>query len=112
MAIATDAQVQRMADERFRPICQRIRALVNEAKDLIVADDDVYQALTQGSPTWTDTNPSAPPHLLTPGDVLSIHTFLFWFAKFSDGGAIDMADGKNLGGAQYPTVQKACILGL
>jgi hypothetical protein len=97
MAAATNAQVQAFVDARIRPRCEQIRGLLNALVDDIAAIDDVYAALTVGSPTWTDGRTDAPPHLLTPADVLSINTMLN-----------DLKTAIS-GNAQLPIVRKACV---
>lgn len=97
MAAATDAQVQTYVNERIRPAAEAARALKIALDDNIAAIDDVYAALTAGSPTWEDDRPDAPPHLLTPSDVLAINTFM---------NNIRDAIRDN---AQYPVVLKSCV---
>ena len=96
-AEATDAQVQSFVNNRIRPRAEQIRALEILMTDDISSIDDVYNALNQQSPTWSDNRDDAPPHLLTPSDILAINTFLH-----------DIQDAiKNH--AQYPIVLKACV---
>lgn len=94
---ATDAQVQNFVNTRIRPHCELARALALAFADDIASIDDIYAALTQQSPTWTDDRTDGPPHLLTPDDVLAINTFL---------NDIKTAITTN---AQYPIVLKACV---
>lgn len=63
---ATDVQVQNYSDSRVRPRAEEIRALYLACKDDKAAIDDVYTALTEQSPTWSDNRTDGPPHLLTP----------------------------------------------
>ncbi len=108
---STDDQVQRFVDEVLRPFCTKFRALRQEAANILVQNEDEVLNVRQQSPTWTDTNPSNPAHLLTPDDVNALWTLLFWFDKFCAGAGIDVdGGGVNLGGAQYPILVKACPL--
>jgi hypothetical protein len=94
---ATDEQVQKFVDERIRPHAELARQLAVLFDDDIALIDDVYNALNVGSPTWSDGRTDAPPHLLTPADILSINTFLH-----------DIRDAiKNH--AQYSIVLKATV---
>jgi hypothetical protein len=97
MAIATDAQVQRFVDERFRPRAESVRLLLNQFLDDLANIGDVFNAVTQPTPTWTDQRKDGPPHLLVPTDVVAYNTF-----------ATDISNAiKNH--AQYPIMQKACV---
>lgn len=107
MPIATDQQVQRFVSERFRPRAEQARALYLACKDDKAAIDDVYAAVAQETPTWSDDRPDGPPHLLTPSDVLAYNTFLDMLIAFIEG---TLTDGnKNTGAAQWPVMQDACV---
>ncbi len=97
MPAATDAQVQGYVDSRIRPMAYAARALKIALDDHIAAIDDVYAALAAQNPTWEDDRPDAPPHFLTPSDVLAINTFM---------NNIRDAIRDN---AQYAVVLKACV---
>ena len=97
MASATDAQVQRFVNERVRVRSEQIRALYLACKDDKGAIDDVYAALTQQSPTWTDNRTDGPPHLLVANDVLAWNAFISSFISFVEG------DGG------YAKVLQACV---
>lgn len=96
---ATNAQVQQFANERVRVRSEQIRALLLSMEDDITAIDDVYANLTS-TPDWTDQRQDAPPHLLTPSDVLAWNTFI---------NDIKTAMRNNV---QLPVVLKACVTGL
>lgn len=100
MPIATDLQVQRYADDRVRPRAEQIRALLLAMEDDKSSIDDVYQALTQASPTWSDVRTDGPPHLLTGNDVLAWNTF------------VTEVVAAIRGNAQLPVVLKACVRGV
>lgn len=103
---ATDQQVQNFVDQRIRPRAEQIRALYLACKDDKAHIDDIYAALTQPTPTWTDNRTDGPPHLLTPSDVLAINTFLTGLiALVESGNSGDMTAA----GAQYPVVLKATV---
>ena len=108
MAIASDQQVQQYVDERVRPRSELIRKLYLLCVDDSAAIGDVYEALTQPSPTWSDNRNDGPPHLMTPSDVLAWNTFVSMFIKFVEGTFVDVAEG-NSAGAQYPIVLDACV---
>ncbi len=97
MANASDAQVQRFVDERIRVRVEQIRALRLAIADDIASIADVYAALTQEEPTWSDSRTDGPPHLMTPGDVLAINTLYTDLLA-----AID-------GDAQLPVLLNACV---
>lgn len=94
---ADDVQVQVNVDQRMRPRCEQIRALLINMQDDIAIFDDIYAALTQQNPTWVDNRTDGVPHLLTPSDVLAINTILH-----------DLTNAIN-GDAQLPIVRKACV---
>lgn len=71
---ASDAQVQQYVNDYIRPFAADYRALKLRAENIRATIDDVYNALNVGSPTWTDTRDDAPPHLMTPADVLAMNT--------------------------------------
>lgn len=97
MPNATDQQVQKFADERVRPHAEAARNLAVAFDDDIAEIDDVYNALTMQSPTWTDSRTDGPPHLLTPSDVLAFNAFIH-----------DIRDAiKNH--PQYAVIEKACV---
>jgi hypothetical protein len=85
MALATDEQVQQFANERVRPFSERFRAVLLEAEDHKAAIDDIYAALTQPNPTWTDERTDAPPTLLTKDTVLAWNAFVSDFITFARG---------------------------
>lgn len=95
---ATDQQVQNFVDQYVRPFCEAARALKVQADDIKGLIDDVYAALTEQNPTWTDSRTDGPPHLLSPSDVLAINTFISNLQTF-------VADGAN----QYTIVDKGCV---
>jgi hypothetical protein len=94
---ASDAQVQQFVNERVRPWSEQCRALYLAAKDHKAAIDDTYAALAQPSPTWSDDRSDAPPHLMTPADVLAWNAFVTAFVAFVEGDA------------NYAKIQQACV---
>lgn len=97
MAVASDQQVQQYVNERVRVRSEQIRALRNAITDDIAAIDDVYEALTQQSPTWNDERSDGPPNLLTVSDVLAWNAFINATKTAWDG------DGN------LPVVLSACV---
>jgi hypothetical protein len=93
---ATNAQIQVFVDQRMRPRCEQVRALLLAMQDDKLAIDDVYAALS-GSPTWVDSRTDGVPHLLVGGDVLAFNSFL------------DALIAAITGNAQYPVVRSACV---
>lgn len=73
MPIASDQQVQAFCDNQIRPLVEQIRALEFALTACLGEIGDVYANVTQGSPTWHDTNSSNPPHLATPADVVNMN---------------------------------------
>lgn len=108
MPLATDAQVQQFVNERIRPVSEQARSLYLTCKDIKAAIDDVYAALTQPTPTWTDNRTDAPPHLLTPSDVLAVNTFITQLIALVEGTFPDVGTANSAAG-QYPIVLKACV---
>lgn len=104
---ATNEQVQQYVNERVRPRCEQLRALYLSCKDDKATIDDVYANLTD-SPDWTDTRNDAPPHLLTPNDVLAWNAFLTGFISYYEGTFADVT-AANAGAAQYPVVVDGCV---
>ena len=100
MANASNLQIQTFSDQQVRPAAEAARHLANTFDAMIASIDDIYNALSAPSPTWTDNRLDGPPHLLTPSDVLAFNTFMH-----------DIRDAiKN--NAQYPIVLKICTRGL
>lgn len=94
---ATDQQVQTFVNERIRLRAEAARSLALAYDDDISAIDDIYNALNIQSPSWSDQRADAPPHLLTPNDILAINSFIH-----------DIRDAmKNH--SQYPIILKACV---
>jgi hypothetical protein len=73
MPIATDEQVQAFADQRVRPLCEKIREVVVLCNDLRVSIEDVYAHLVQANPTWVDSRTDVP-NKITVNDFLAINT--------------------------------------
>jgi hypothetical protein len=94
---ATDQQVQVFVDTQIRPICEAARNLKLQIDGAISQIGDVYAALTEPTPTWTDQRTDAPAHLLSPADVLAINAFLH---------DISTAIGND---NAYPVVESACV---
>lgn len=103
---ASNAQVQQYVNDRVRPRCEQIRNLYLSIKDDKAVIDDVYANVSATSTTWTDSRTDAPPHLLTPSDVLAYNTFLDAFISFVEGGTTTTMDD---GSAQWPVIQDACV---
>lgn len=104
---ATDAQVQAFVDQRLRPRCEAYRALMASIQDDQNAISDVYAAVTEQNPTWTDNRTDGPPHLLTPSDVAALNTIEAVLLKVNAGTATT-ADVTNMFG-QLPILEKACV---
>ena len=107
MATASDAQVQKFVDTRIRPRSEQIRALYLSIKDDTAAIGDIYEALTQPSPTWKDNRTDGPPHLMTPSDVLAINTAYDRFIKLVEG-TLQAGEVGDFHG-QYPVILDACV---
>ncbi len=105
---ATDQQVQNYVDQRVRPRCEQIRSLYLAVKDDKAHIDDVYAALTAGSPTWTDQRTDFPPHLLTPSDVLAWNSFITQVISLIEGTFVDVGTANSAAG-QYPIILKATV---
>jgi hypothetical protein len=73
---ATDAQVQAFVNDRLRPRCEQALRLKQLLDQDIASIGDVYANVSAVNPTWTDTRSDAPPHLMTPSDVLALNTFI------------------------------------
>lgn len=96
---ATDQQVQQFVDNRVRPRCEQIRALLLSCEDDKAEIQDIYDALNAETPTWSDTRTDAP-HSLVPSDVLAWNTFVTnLITAFR-------AD------AQLPIIEKSCVRGV
>lgn len=77
MAEATNQQIQNFVDQRVRPHCEQLRALLLTFQDDKSHMDDVYAALAPpATPTWTDGRTDGPPHLLVKDDVLGYNAFI------------------------------------
>lgn len=81
MPAATNAQMQRFADERVRPFAEQFRGVLAAAADHKSAIDDVY-ARAVSNDRWTDGRTDGPPKLLmsgnsaSPDDMLVFNTFV------------------------------------
>lgn len=104
---ATDQQVQQYVNERIRPRAEQFRAVVNACRDDKAAINDVYAAVVQADPTWSDDRPDGPPRLLTPQDVLVYNSVITLFLKVIDGTATaqDITDLS----ANWSVFQSACV---
>lgn len=75
MAIATDQQVQQMADARFRVLAERVRDLQEDIDDFIAVLGDVYENLTQETPTFEDSRTDVPVQA-TPANLLATNALI------------------------------------
>ncbi len=94
---ASDVQVQHFVDGRMRPFAQLMRSIYLKSKDNKAVIGDVYAALAAESPTWTDTNATGPPHLITVNDVLAWNAFMDELITFVEANA------------QWSVILEACI---
>lgn len=95
---ATNEQIQQFVNERIRPLCEKIRETIIFAQDNKVSIEDIYVALQpENNPTFTDNRQDAPPHLMTPSDVLAVHSFEFDLVDFA------------LNHSAWPVVQRSCV---
>jgi hypothetical protein len=106
MAAATNEQVQQYADQRFRPRSEQLRQVYLAIKDDQQAFDDIYENLTN-DPTWTDQRQDAPPHLLTPDDMLAYNTFMVRYIEFIEGALTGTTCNEAAG--QWPVILSACV---
>lgn len=109
MATANNAQVQQFVNNRVRPRCEQIRNLYLACKDDTSALGDVYENLNNGGDggkdgPWTDKRDDAPPHLLSPADVLAWNTFIQGFIKLVEGTFSEKEASQ-----QFPVVLQACV---
>lgn len=93
---ATDGQVQQFVDQRLRPRAEQARAILALMTDDKAAIEGVYAALTQQSPTWTDSRTDVPTNV-TGNNVLAFNAFL-----------TDLV-AAIANHAQYPEVLKFCV---
>ena len=107
MAAATNAQVQQFVNDRVRPRCEQIRNLYLACKDDTSAFGDVYENLNAGGDKegpWSDGRADAPPHLMTPSDVLAWNTFIQGFIKLVEGTFSEKEASQ-----QFPVVLQCCV---
>lgn len=77
MAVANDTQVQKYVNDRIRPHCEMIRALIVLLQDDKAAIDEVYAAVVDvDKATWKDDRADGPPKLLGPADVKAYNQFI------------------------------------
>jgi len=113
MANATDAQMQRYADERIRPRAEQFRNLRTACADDRGAIDDIYARAVSNS-RWTDARTDGPPHLLqsgnsaNPDDALNYNTFIALFEKFMAGTFASLNEA-NGAAANWAVLQDACV---
>lgn len=113
MAEATNAQMQRFADERIRPRAEQVRALLLAVNDDTAAIDDAY-ARAVGTSRWDDDRTDGPPHLLqsgnaaNPDDLLNYNTFAALFKKFMGGTFASLAEA-NSAAANWAVLQRAAV---
>jgi len=108
MAEATNEQVQVFADTRIRPGCEQIRNLYLKLKDDQAVFDDIYGNIST-DPDWVDSRPDAPPHLMTPNDMLAWNTFASRFVEFIEGTLTDVT--MNEAASQFPVILDCCVRG-
>jgi hypothetical protein len=104
---ATNQQVQTFVDQNVRPRSESIRALYLQCKNDAATISDIYAALTEPSPTWSDSRTDGPPHLAQPSDVLAWNTFVVGFIAFVEG--TQTAQNMNSAAPQYAIVQDLCV---
>jgi hypothetical protein len=106
MAEATDAQMQRYANERIRVRAEQARAFVAALRDDKAAIDDVYARAVSATP-WTDARTDGPPRLLNQQDVLTFNSVADLLLKCIDGTATsqNVADLH----ANWAVFQAACV---
>lgn len=113
MAEATNAQMQRFANERVRPFAEHFRNLLIEARDHRGSIDDIY-ARAVGNNRWDDARDDGPPHLLksgnsaNPDDMLNFNTFLASLIDIIDGVGSDSTNASNLRGT-WQVLVDACV---
>lgn len=107
---ATNQQVQTFSDQQVRPLAETIRGLQADIVAALGQIGDVYAALTEQSPTWTDQRTDGPPHLLQPADILAWNTFCTLFVAFCAGTLT--SENMNAAGAQWPVILNACVRSL
>lgn len=95
MGIASDQQMQRFADERLRPRCETIRALLLQIEDDIAVMDGVCAAAAEKK--WQDARTDGPPCLMTCDMVLGVNKLLH-----------DLRDLLR-GHAELPVMLKTCV---
>jgi hypothetical protein len=99
-------------DQRVRPRCEQFRTLLALVADDKASIDDVYQAVSQQTPTWTDNRTDGPPHLLVPNDVLSFNTVISCLTQIRNNTFVNDADRVaciNALVGQMPVVLKSCV---
>jgi hypothetical protein len=113
MAVATNEQMQRYADERMRVRSEQFRNLRISAADDRAAIDDIYQRAVSNS-RWNDARTDGVPHLLQsgnnadPDDMLNFNSFLAMFEKFM-AGTFESLGEANSAAANWQVVQDACV---
>ena len=113
MANATDAQMQRFADERVRLRAEQFRNLRAACLDDKAAIDDIYARAVSAS-RWNDARTDGPPHLLqsgnsaNPDDALNYNTFIALFEKFMAGTFANLTEA-NSAAANWTTLQRAAV---
>jgi hypothetical protein len=83
MAQATDAQVQRYADERMRPRAEQLIRVLNAVIDDQASIADVFDRIVNGAP-WSDARTDGPPSLAEGNDILEYNAFMVAFEAFMD----------------------------
>ena len=115
MPAASNAQVQAFVNERVRPRCEQIRALLLAMEADRASADDVYENVNDAGSTWVDVNTSNPPHLLVRTDVLAWNTFLAGLVEIIRGTSANDAAriaAVNNVAAQLPIILRGCVRGL
>lgn len=113
MAEATNAQMQKFADERVRTLAEHFRAVLAEATDHRSAIDSVYERAA-GTNRWDDARTDGPPKLLmsggsaSPDDMLNFNTFCAALLDIVNGVGTDATNAANLR-STWAVLVDACV---
>lgn len=110
---ATNAQMQAYADQRVRPMAEKIRNVFALAADHQAVIDDVY-ARAVSNDRWNDARTDGPPHLLqsgnsaSPDDMLNFNTVLVRLLQFKNGTFANVSEANEFA-ALWAVLQDSCV---
>lgn len=108
----SDIQVQKAADEQYRPASEAFRAFYLAAKARKAQRDDISIYLNGAGSGWTDARTDGVPHLLVANDMLALIAFDDSLISIVEGTLADnaaKASAANIVASGMNIILKSCV---